>query len=902
MLLVDPKPLIACLNGYCREALEHGVGVCVSRGHYEVGVEHLLLKLLDDAQSDIPLLLLQHDVNIERVRHALDRSLAELPRDNNGRPTLSPQLLELIQDAWLVASMDLQETTLRSGALLLAFIARASFGAETGVGNVFKTLDRHSIIASFHDTCAASIEQKRGAAESPADARASSGNTALTKYCENFTEKARDGQIDPVFGRDAEIRQMIDILARRRKNNPLCIGEPGVGKTAVVEGLALRIAHGDVPECLRDVSLLGLDLGALQAGASVKGEFENRLKSVVNEIRASVKPIILFIDEAHMLIGAGAPAGGSDAANLFKPALARGELRTIAATTWAEYRKYFEKDAALARRFQVIKLHEPDTRTAVEILRGLRMSYERAHEVCVLDEAIIAAVKLSQRYIPGRKLPDKAIDLLDTACARVKVWQGARPDQLHDIQQQIQALLRERQGLERDREYQHEGDPARLDQITHELTALRARESELDAQWRLQREAANSLQAARQSLLSAREAGADEAHLVQLRESCAIANEALRDTFQVEPMVRLDVDPDVIGKVVSDWTGIPLGKIQRDQAQQFARLDDILAARIHGQDHAVHTIAETLKGAVAGLKEPCQPLGVFLLSGPSGVGKTETAMAVADTLFGSEGAVVTINMSEYQERHSVSRLIGSPPGYVGYGDGGLLTEAVRQRPYCVVLLDEVEKAHPDIMNLFYQVFDKGVLTDGDGKEIDFSNTAIFMTSNLAADVIMAATAGGQGSDLDALERTVRPILSKHFKPALLARMTVIPYRMLAPDAIADIVRRKLDRIAQRVSSNNGMSLRYSDAVIEAMVARCSEVDTGARNIDFIVRGTLMPMLSRQIIARMTDPQLSAYAYLDVGVDGPLEITWGVDESFTTACVDGAVADSVDADPLPSMSS
>jgi type VI secretion system protein VasG len=726
------------------------------------------------------------------------------------------------------------------------------------------SLEAHAMAAGERDIAAAD-----GAA---------GASTAIARFCENFTEKARAGRIDPVFGRDPAIRQMVDILARRRKNNPLCVGEPGVGKTAVVEGLALRIVEGDVPDALKDVTILGLDMGLLQAGASVQGEFESRLKNVITEIKASARPMILFIDEAHMLIGAGGRAGTADAANLLKPALARGELRTIAATTWAEYKKYIEKDAALARRFQLVALDEPDRDTAVLILRGLREKYEEAHHVVVRDDALVAAVELSSRYITGRQLPDKAIDLLDTACARVKVLQSAKPDALEDRERTIQALEREQRGLERDEDHQQPVDGARRAAIDVALVEARAAVALLQSAWHTQKDALQALLAARAARQAAKDEGAEEAVLAALAREITSRSDALSHAQcqqpDMPPLVRADVDPDVVARVISDWTGIPAGKMLRDQAESVMGMADVLKARVRGQDHAVAAVTEALIVATAGLRDPHQPMGVFLLAGPSGVGKTETALGVADLLFGDEKAAVVINMSEFQEKHALSRLIGSPPGYVGYGEGGVLTEAIRQRPYSVVLLDEVEKAHPDVLNLFYQVFDKGTLSDGEGTEIDFSNTVIFLTSNLASDVITAMTTSGERPGAEALLSAVRPILSAHFKPALLARMTIIPYFTLAPEALAGIVRLKLDQIAHRLAQHNKMVFRYSDAVVDQITARCTEVETGARNIDFILRGSIMPRISRDLLARMTDAcPAPDTVTLDVDADGAFTVTF-----------------------------
>lgn len=883
MLLVELKPLVGRLNAFTKQALEDGVGLCVSRSHYEITVEHLLVKLFDNVQADVALLLRQNGVDAALIKRGIDRALEDMRTGNAGKPAFSPLLLELMQDAWLIASVNLGETRIRSGTVLLAFLARASYYATGDYAEPLRALNRESLLSSFGVTCGASIEETPGAGEGGGagggQAAAGGEGSAIARFCENFTDKARNGKIDPVFGRDKEIRQMVDILARRRKNNPICVGDPGVGKTAVVEGLALRIVDGDVPDSLKDVTILGLDMGLLQAGASVKGEFENRLKGVITEVKGSAKPIILFIDEAHTLIGAGGQAGTSDAANLLKPALARGELRTIAATTWAEYKKYFEKDPALARRFQPVKLDEPDLATAVIILRGLKEKYEDVHRVVMRDDAIVAAAELSSRYITGRQLPDKAVDLLDTACARVKVLQSAKPDVLEDKERQMQALEREQRGLERDRDNHQPVDAERLGAIAGLVATLAAEAAVLKAEWDKQKSAADALLAARAACLAAKSANATPAEFEALSQKVAEAGKAFETAQGANPLVRVDVDPDVVAKVVSDWTGIPVGKMLRDQAESVMRMESVLTARIRGQDHAMHQITEVLKTAKSGLRDPQQPLGVFLLAGPSGVGKTETALSVADILFGDEKSTVVVNMSEFQEKHNVSRLIGSPPGYVGYGEGGVLTEAVRQRPYSVVLLDEVEKAHLDVLNLFYQVFDKGMLSDGEGKDIDFSNTVIFLTSNLATDVITEMTAGDEKPDATTLLSAIRPILSAHFKPALLARMTVIPYFTLAQDALAGIVRLKLNKIVQRLAHNNKMAFSYSDAVVQQIAARCTEVETGARNVDFILRSSVMPLMSQGILSRMSTGEQPGSVKLDIDAQN----------EFTVQFADGAAA-------------
>ncbi len=873
MVSVDIKALLNRLNTYCTRALEGAAGLCVSRTHYEVTIEHLLSKLLEEPQADLPLIFRHFDLDPGKVKKTIDQTIEEFKTGNAAKPVFSPLLMELFQEGWLASSVDLGENKIRSGALLIAFLNKPTQFATGNYIDLFSTISRDSLMARFWEIVKNSIEQPAEGELAAKEAEAPGEATALKKFCVDFTEKARAGEIDPVFGRDREIRQMVDILARRRKNNPMVVGEAGVGKTAVVEGLALRVVEGDVPDLLRDVSILGLDMGLLQAGAGVKGEFENRLKSVINEIKASPKPIILFIDEAHTLIGAGGSAGGSDAANLLKPALARGELRTIAATTWSEYKKYFEKDAALARRFQLVKLDEPSVQTAGLILRGLKEKYEEAHGVIVRDDAIEAAAELSSRYISGRQLPDKAVDLLDTSAARVKILLTAKPDVIEDKERTIQALEREKKALERDEFHGIEIDKERMEEINATLEELNKELAALRERWIKEKELAQNLINLRQSLYEGA-SDQEKQDKEDLRKQIDNIKQELEAIQGDSPLVRIEVDPDVVAKVVSDWTGIPLGKVMRDEANNVINLEANLKERIKGQDEAIESISQVIRAGKAGLKDPAQPLGVFLLVGPSGVGKTETGLAVADLLFGGERFMVTINMSEFQERHTVSRLIGSPPGYVGYGEGGILTEAVRQRPYSVVLLDEVEKAHLEVMNLFYQVFDKGTLSDGEGRIIDFKNTVIFLTSNLATDVITEMCSGDDRPPLETLMAAVRPILSDHFKPALLARMTVIPYYTLGPDILKDIVILKLNKLAKRMLETHKIKLTYSDKVVDQIAARCTEVETGARNIDHIMSGTILPQMSREILARLSEGAMPSEAKLDILEDGTFSISFG----------------------------
>jgi type VI secretion system protein VasG len=878
MLNIDIKSLLNRLNPLCTRALEGAAGLCVSRTHYEVTVEHFLARLIVESTGDLPLILRHFEIDPAALQRDLERTIEELHTGNGGKPVFSPLLVQWCQDAWLVSSIDLSQKQIRSGALLATLLAKPLQLAEGNYIDTLRPIGRDALLKQFAGIVRGSAEESLPEERPIREEAAPSGTTALTRFCTDFTGKARSGEIDPVFGRDREISQMIDILARRRKNNPIVVGEAGVGKTAVVEGLALRIVEGDVPDFLREVSVLGLDMGLLQAGAGVKGEFENRLKNVITEVKASPRPIIMFIDEAHTMIGAGAQAGGGDAANLLKPALARGELRTIAATTWSEYKKYFEKDAALARRFQPVKLDEPSVDTAALILRGLKEKYETAHGVMVRDDAIVAAAELSGRYISGRQLPDKAVDLLDTSAARVKILLSAKPSVVEDNERAIQALKREKKALERDVLHGTEVDDGRQRELDERIAALQGELIELSTRWKKEQELAHRLVNLRKGLGESAALDGTEERRAELKGEIAEVTAELSLLQDGSPLVRIEVDPDVVAKVVSDWTGIPLGKVLRDQARNVMQLENDLRSRIKGQDEALHVICETLRAAKAGLNDPSRPQGIFLLVGPSGVGKTETALAVADLLFGGDRFLTTINMSEFQEAHTVSRLIGSPPGYVGFGEGGVLTEAVRRQPYSTVLMDEVEKAHLDVVNLFYQVFDKGTLADGEGREIDFKNTVLFLTSNLASDIIGQLCSGAERPDPQALTDAVRPILSRHFKPALLARMTIVPYYLLDPSFMKEIVTLRLAKLAARLQESNRMRLSYSEGVVERIAARCTEVETGARNIDHIMRGTILPQLSGEILAHMGGDAMPSAVRLGVATDGNFSIGFGFEKN------------------------
>ena len=870
MITVDLRALVGKLNDHSRRALEAAAGLCLSKTHYEVEIEHFLLKLSEQADGDVAALYRHYEVNHARVTQELMRALDRLKTGNSRAPALSPRLPKLVRDAWVLASVQYDMPRVRSGLILLALLSDEDTQrlvyedsrelrklAPERMASELRTV----IAGSSEDEGAGAATEGGEPGAAPGTPGAAGGKTpGLDAYTIDLTARARGGHIDPILGRDGEIRQMIDILMRRRKNNPILTGEAGVGKTAVVEGFAQRIVQGDVPPALKNVTVRTLDLGLLQAGAGVKGEFENRLKSVIQEVKSSPKPIILFIDEAHTLIGAGGAAGGSDAANLLKPALARGELRTIAATTWSEYKKYFEKDAALERRFQVVKVEEPAEDVAAIMMRGLVKVMEKHHAVRVLDEAVEAAVKLSSRYISGRQLPDKSVDLLDTAAARVAIGHAATPPAIEDCRRRIEHVTTQLEVLER--------EAATSDGHTDRITALKAerdretaRQAELEARWKDEAKLVGEIRTVREQL-EANPAGPDRE---RLRGDLDRLSAELSGIQGDSPLMQPCVDRQAVSEVVSGWTGIPVGKMLRDEINTVLQLQTYLGERVVGQSHALDAIAQRIRTSRASLDDPNRPIGVFLLVGPSGVGKTETAIALAETLYGGERNMIVVNMSEYQEAHSVSRLKGSPPGYVGYGEGGVLTEAVRQRPYSVVLMDEVEKAHPDVLELFYQVFDKGTLEDGEGRVIDFKNAIILMTSNLGTDIIMKLCADPETRpDATGLATEIRPALLKFFAPALLGRMIVVPYFPIADDVMKQIVRLKLGKVGARLGLSHGMAFDYDDGVVDQIAARCTEVESGARNVDHIITGTLLPAISRELLGRMAEGE--ALRRLRIGVE------------------------------------
>ncbi|AGB09795.1 type VI secretion system ATPase TssH [Vibrio parahaemolyticus] len=884
MININLSSLIQRLHPIAKVALEDAAALAVSEKANEVQIEHYLLSLLERPNSDFDVLLSHFDCSENLLRQSVRSTLDTNAKGNGSKPVFSALLIEWLQESWLVSSLDLSETQIRSGALLLTLVSNPLRYGQHGYASILEAVNPDSLKRNFAELTSHSIEAQVATSEKT---QAREDGSALSKFTTDFTGKARKGEIDPVFCRDQEIRQIVDILARRRKNNPIAVGEPGVGKTAVVEGLALKIVQGDVPDNLKGVELYGLDMGLLQAGASVKGEFEKRLNAVLDEVKNSPTPIILFIDEAHTLVGGGNQAGGSDAANLLKPALARGEVKTIAATTWSEYKKYFEKDPALARRFQLVKLDEPSPEQAALIIRGLRPAYEKSHNVYVRDDAITAAAALSARYISGRQLPDKAIDVLDTACARVNISLNAIPASVETLQQELAAQQRELEALERDA-LQQTGDKHSLANIPDLKLAMEATKEELaeqEVQWHKENEQIQEMIALRSRLHELVFGKVNEEELVvdedseqdvspyteMDEEAVRIAISACQEQLDAirngNPLVHFEVGPDEVSHVISDWTGIPMGKMLQDEAETTLKLKESLTQSIKGQEYAIDALSEGIQTAKAGLGNPDAPTGVFLLVGPSGVGKTETARAIADQMFGGERFMTTINMSEFQEKHTVSRLIGSPPGYVGYGEGGMLTEAVRQRPYSVVLLDEVEKADPEVLNLFYQVFDKGTLNDGEGRTIDFKNTLIIMTSNLATHEIESLVHQSKDIDANIIAEAIRPTLNQHFKPALLARMSVLPFVPLSDEAMTEIIHHKLNKVSQRLHSHHKLSLNYEESLVNFVLGNCRLAETGARNIDAVINRQLLPQLSTQLLVHDKD-------------DSHTQITVSVDEQGT----------------------
>ncbi|HEY9160974.1 MAG TPA: type VI secretion system ATPase TssH [Desulfomonilia bacterium] len=858
MALLNLKSLIGKLNPVCRSALESAAGLCMSKTNYEIEVEHFMLKLTEAQNTDLHKILRYFEINIDRFAADLTHAIEGFKTGNARTPVFSPRIPGMIQDAWMIASIDYEADTVRSGHIMVAMLgndmsARMLYSTSDALKKIsLETLEKSLldiVSGSAEDAGPVAAKGVQQAGKDTAEAKPA-GTKALDQFTINLTEQARAGKIDPVIGRDSEIRQMTDILIRRRQNNPILTGEAGVGKTAVVEGFALKIVEGDVPPVLRDVELRSLDLGLLQAGAGVKGEFENRLKEVIKEVKGSPKPIILFIDEAHTLIGAGGSAGGGDAANLLKPALARGELRTIAATTWAEYKKYFEKDAALTRRFQVVKVEEPDEAKAVTMMRGIAPFLEKHHKVMITDEALKDTVSLTHRYLSGRQLPDKAVSVLDTACARVAIGLTTSPGAVEEATRRITHIEYEMKILEKE-SLMGADHGARIEALNKEKDETAKRLDALDKKWKAELELANRIIETMGSIKELHEADPKSKDIAKKQKELKDLEKQLAKVQAGDALIQVAVDSQTISEVISGWTGIPVGKMMTDEIDTVLKMPALLGERIIGQDHALSAIGQMIQTAHAGIEDPSKPTAVFMFVGPSGVGKTETALALSELLYGGEDNVITINMSEYQEAHTVSSLKGSPPGYVGYGEGGVLTEAVRRRPYSVVLLDEVEKAHPDVMEMFYQVFDKGQMEDGEGRLIDFKNTVIILTSNIGTDLIMKVSQDEETKpEPAALAEMIRPELLKHFKPAFLGRMKIVPYYPINDKMMKEIVRLKLNKVAKRLKQNRKVDFVFGDEIIDAIASRCTEVDSGARNADHILTNTLLPEISKEILARM----------------------------------------------------
>jgi type VI secretion system protein VasG len=869
--------LFGKLNPIAYKAVESATIFCKMRGNPYVELVHWLFQLVQLADSDLQRIFKYFGLDASRLATDLTTALDKLPRGATSISDFSPHLEEAVREGWVFGSLLFGENRVRTGHVVVALLK------TPGLRNVFLSLSKEfskikleTLTDSFAQVTGGSPEESLGAADQAGAAGAAPGETsgalapaamgkqeALARFSVDLTEKARKGEIDPILGRDEEIRQIVDILMRRRQNNPILTGEAGVGKTAVVEGFAQRIAAGDVPPALKEVSLRTLDLGLLQAGASMKGEFENRLRQVIDEVQASPKPIILFIDEAHTLIGAGGAPGQGDAANLLKPALARGTLRTIAATTWAEYKKYFEKDPALTRRFQVIKVDEPSEDKAVLMIRGLAPVLEKHHKVNLLDEALEAAARLSHRYIPSRQLPDKAVSLIDTACARVAISQHATPPALEDCQRRISALESELAIIDRESVIGIDHQKRKAE-IEAGLAAEKDRLVKLEGDYKKEKEVVSEILEIRHKLrldgapVPPKDGQAKPEEIkAEDREALLAKLRALEQELSgiqgEDPLILPSVDEQAVASVVADWTGIPVGRMVKNEIQAVLTLADNLEKRVIGQRHGLEAIAKRIQTSRAGLDNPSKPIGVFMLTGPSGVGKTETALALSETLYGGESNIITINMSEFQEAHTVSTLKGAPPGYVGYGEGGILTEAVRRRPYSVVLLDEVEKAHPDVHEIFFQVFDKGMMEDGEGRLIDFKNAIILLTTNVGSDLIMNMCKDPEMMPSpEGVAKALRQPLLKVFPAALLGRLVVIPYYPLSDAMLRSIIRLQLSRIQQRISASRDITFSYDDAVVDLIASRCTELESGGRMVDAILTQTLLPEISRELLTRLME--------------------------------------------------
>ena len=900
MAQVDLKQLIGKFNETCRRSLESATGLCMSRSHYNIEIEHWIFKILETPGSDLELIIRQYDIDPSRFIADISQALDEFKTGNSRPPALSPDLVKLAKEGWLIGSIDMGDSRLRTGHLVAALLSDENLSRiANGMSDEFKKISIENLKAGFHPLLADSCEtgQSGGGELSgakpvrPGQVQSGGDTPSLDQFTIDLTERAKSGDIDPVLGRDPEIRQIADILTRRRQNNPILTGEAGVGKTAVVEGFALKIAAGDVPPSLKNVSLRSLDLGLLQAGAGVKGEFENRLKSVIEEVKSSPTPVIMFIDEAHTMIGAGGQAGQGDAANLLKPALARGELRTIAATTWSEYKKYFEKDPALARRFQVIKVEEPDEKTAIEMMRGITDTLEDHHQVRVLNEAIVDSVRLSHRYISGRQLPDKSVSLLDTTCARIGLSQCSTPAPVEDCQRRIDQLKITIGILERESAVGVD-HAEELESLNSDLEAAISEFEDLNQRWKEELELVKQINEINDKLngkLSPSKAKTSdeqeseppvsdeseskseeepELSKEELVANLASLKEQLEQLQGESPLVHADVNGQAVAETVSAWTGIPLGRMVSDEIKTVLNLKEHMEESIVGQSHALDQIAQSIRTSRANLRDPSSPIGVFLLAGTSGVGKTETAITLAELLYGGEQNMTVINMSEFKEEHKVSMLMGTSAGYVGYGEGGVLTEAVRRKPYSVVLLDEMEKAHPGVQDIFYQVFDKGAMKDGEGRDIDFRNTVIMMTTNAGTDLIKNLCSDPELTpEPDAFVEAVFPELLKTFKPAFLGRVKIVPYYPLSDDVMKRIIELKLGKVRRRIQENYRAVFNYGPELVASIAERCTEVDTGARNVDHILNKTLLPELSAEFLSRLADQLPITEVNLGVAEDG-----------------------------------
>jgi type VI secretion system protein VasG len=910
---VNLRSLIGKMNPATRGCVESAAGLCLSRTHYDVEIEHFLTKALDATDGDLAAILKHYGINRSRLADDLARGLDRLKSGNARTPALSPSLVKMLTEGWTLGSIEFGAPQVRVGHCVLALVSNEELSRlAKEVSRELEKIPAEALRKDFVAITAPSTEAAAevgldrtgagaagGAPNAQGGAPKAGGRTpALDQFTVDLTGRARAGKIDPVLGRDVEVRQVVDILTRRRQNNPILVGEAGVGKTAVVEGFALRVVQGDVPEPLKNVTIRTLDLALLQAGAGVKGEFENRLKGLIEEVKNSPTPIILFIDEAHTMIGAGGQAGQGDAANLLKPALARGELRTLAATTWAEYKKFFEKDPALSRRFQLVKVEEPTEDQCLIMLRGVVPALEGHHNVRITDDGLDAAVRLSHRYLPDRQLPDKAVSVLDTACARLALGQQATPGPVEDSRRRLDDLAVQARVLERESALGVD-HRERLTEIASKRAQVEASLAALTARWEEERGLVATIRGIRGQIEAAHTAPDEAVDLAALRAELRELTTQLEAVQGETPLMRVAVDASIIGEVISGWTGVPVGKMMRDQLSMVLQLEKQLGQRLIGQDHALEVIAKRIRTSAAKIEDPNKPKGVFMLVGPSGVGKTETALAMSDLLFGGEQNMVTINMSEFQEAHTVSTLKGSPPGYVGYGEGGVLTEAVRRRPYSVVLLDEVEKAHPDVLELFFQVFDKGRMEDGEGREIDFKNTIILLTTNAGTETIMTLTADPETTpNHEGLVKALKPELDKTFKPAFLGRMVIIPYFPVRDENLKKIIRLKLGKIERRLRETHRVELVYDDTLVDAVAARCTEVESGARNVDNILTNTMLPEVSRLLLETLAGGERPGAVRVTVGEDGELayEVTPAVRDGGFTLGGDPLGADALGAEP------